>query len=302
MHMNTVADGALADGAPPLASAGALAPFSPTEPTNDNDIVPRELLKCVATDLDEHGLPVIFSKFSFYELAAPESESLSPRALSIPETIGYASTDETDKHFSSASSLFDDDGFPNLGPSNIAPAANDASPTKDSDVQPSASCLDPCPKRRKTNVLEARAKAQAKPKAKPKAKPAATPPKKAMGAASATPPKASATVKAKETDTASQKADHNLLPLFAPKLVVTTEQNPRAQLCATAMLGSQKLRIFVCTATKNGWGPKFASHMQQIKEFIESGTVNKNECLELRHSLKEPVSVDGAIFERSACT
>jgi hypothetical protein len=75
--------------------------------------------------------------------------------------------------------------------------------------------------------------------------------------------------------------------LVAPKLTVTSEQNPRAQLTASVLSEEgHKTRVHVCTVTRSSWGPKFALDMGKIKETIEAGTVTKDECLKYRDLLK----------------
>lgn len=261
--------------------------------------LPINFTKCDPTDLDETGLPSIFSKFSFYllpdtdafpsALGCSTSPAPSPRALSLPDTVLYDS-EVDDSIGDDTRAVFDADGFPfckGTSPVN-PPSMNGGGSVVGGDVgfeKP----LDPNPKRRKAFVLLARSS--------PKS--AATPMKVATAkVAKATPPKAT---KAKSTGSSPKKATKpsasppklsasDELLLTNPKLTVTAELNPRAQLLATAMCGDQKLRVHVCTANKNSWGVRFASDMEKIKLFIAGGSVTKTQCLVLRDTLKERAS------------
>ncbi len=73
--------------------------------------------------------------------------------------------------------------------------------------------------------------------------------------------------------------------LIEPKLALTTEANPRAELTAKGMVDDVKTRIFVCTATRNGWGPKFHDDMCIIRDMIDNGEVTKEMCLKVRDEL-----------------
>jgi hypothetical protein len=208
--------------------------------------------------------------------------------------------------------VFDRDGFPVLPGTQIksVPLCDEESAAKASEF---SAPLDPNPKRRKQTVLDERSKqkldtpkttptkvaVEAKAKATPtkvvvkaKAKATAdkavgaTPVKTVKNKAKATPEKVA---KAKPTPTPAKAANVGGMSenvLFRPKLTVTSEEDPRAQLTASAMSEGKKTRVHVCTVTMSSWGPKFAGDMKKIFTFIETGTVTKDECLTMRKELK----------------
>jgi hypothetical protein len=249
--------------------------------------IPLGLAECSYADVDSRGIPLIFSQFSLRDgwqhVGAGSRESSCDR-VSMAETVEYDSESEIGKQ--SFAPVFDRDGFPVLPgtPIKSVPLCEEESAAKASEF---SAPLDPNPKRRKQTVLDERSKHKLDtPKTVANAKAKTTPVKSVKNNAKATPEKVA---KAKPTPTPAKAVNvggksENVL--FRPKLTVTSEKDPRAQLTASAMSDGKKSRVHVCTVTMSSWGPKFAGDMKKIFTFIETGTVTKDECLTMRKELK----------------
>jgi hypothetical protein len=244
---------------------------TPVSNGKDDLMIPPGLAACSHTDVDDRGFPLVFSMFTLCPTAkgSASRESSCAAASSVAETLEYPESE------AGAEQQFDSDGFPVLGDALLL-----------SDVPlplPASVCskpLDPCPKRRKQDVLDCRTQAKnATPKKTLKAKAKASPVKDAKAIAKESPAiaKVSPVVAVQKTE----------LVLVAPKLTVTSERDPRAQLTASVLSEEgRKTRVHVCTVTRSSWGPKFALDMGKIKVFIEAGNVTKDECLKKRAFLK----------------
>jgi hypothetical protein len=257
---------------------------TPVSNGKDDLMIPLGLAACSHTDVDDRGFPLVFSMFTLCptdtarppdRLAAKGSasrESSCAAASSVAETLEYPASE------AGAEQEFDSDGFPVLGEAPLLSAVPPAPLPLPATVF--SKPLDPFPKKRKQDVLESRTQAKnATPKKTPKAKAKASPLKDAKPIA-----KRSPAIAKVSPVVAVQKKE---LVLVAPKLTVTSEQDPRAQLTASVLSEEgRKTRVHVCTVTRSSWGPKFALDMGKIKVFIEAGTVTKDECLKKRAFLK----------------
>ena len=189
--------------------------------------IPDDLALCSASDVDDRGIPLIFSKFALCRGMSGVkggSRDSSCDRVSIPETVDYGTDLETLK--GPVDSLFDSDGFPAvLGVQTLLAPIESAKSASSADVL--SVPLDPCPKRRKKDVLASRANPDlVTPSKVPKAKAKATPEKVAEAKA-----KAKAKAKAIPAKVAEAKADvivgnNSDLVLFDPKLTVTSEEDP----------------------------------------------------------------------------
>jgi hypothetical protein len=244
---------------------------TPVDNGKDDLMIPFGLATCSPTDVDDRGFPLVFSMFTLCPTAkgSASRESSCAAASSVAETLEYPEAE------AGAEQQFDSDGFPVLGDARLLSAVPSPLP-----ASVFSKPLDPFPKRRKQDVFEGRTQAKnATPKKTPKAKAKASPLKDAKSIAKGSP------AIAKVSPVVA--VQNNELVLVAPKLTVTSEQDPRAQLTASVLSEEgRKTRVHVCTVTKSSWGPKFALDMGKIKVFIEAGTVTKDECLKLRAFLK----------------
>ena len=244
---------------------------TPVDNGKDDLMIPFGLAACSPTDVDDRGFPLVFSMFTLCPTAkgSASRESSCAAASSVAETLEYPEAE------AGAEQQFDSDGFPVLGDARLLSAVPSPLP-----ASVFSKPLDPFPKRRKQDVLECRTLANnATPKKTLKAKAKASPLKDAKSIAKGSP----AIAKVRPV----VAVQNNELVLVAPKLTVTSEQDPRAQLTASVLSEEgRKTRVHVCTVTKSSWGPKFALDMGKIKVFIEAGTVTKDECLKLRAFLK----------------
>ena len=236
-----------------------------------------------ASDLDDDGMPKIFSVFKFSTLAL---EAQISRSSLCAEQLKHVSRSSSLASLSATSAAetvhYDEDGFPVLQECPLDNMASPPLPRNGTETQHSNSrsfALDPNPQRRKTAVLDSRVSTPTQKKPK-KAKKDSTPPSSEKTAAKAVAPKKTTQQKPQSTTLTED------LILVSPHVAKTTETNPRAELCARALVNGSKVRVYVCTATLYGWGPGFADDMQIIADKIAEGGMTRRQCLEFRDSLK----------------
>ena len=179
--------------------------------------------------------------------------------------------------------LYDEDGFPVLRECPLDKITSPPLPRTGTETQESnsfSSALDPNPRRRKNAVLESRVATPTKKKVKKAKKVNSTPPSSEKTATKAVASTSSDPQKAKLTTLTED------LILVSPHVAKTTERNPRAELCARALVNGSKVRVYICTATLYSWGPGFADDLQIIADKIDEGGMTRRQCLEFRDSLK----------------
>lgn len=237
----------------------------------ERDVIPD------AEEVDDKGMPTIFTKFALtfdflHDSVASDVASMTRQ--SSARSLGTSIADTL---------LYDSDGIPIMvgeGSSHLDKAYADTAPCTVEEVSTPKKFtpMDPIPRRRKAAILARRITT---PPSKPKASPKSVAKKTKVSAE----PKTSKPKAVPSDGKAKAKLSGLGIVLIEPKLALTTEANPRAELTAKGMVDDVKTRIFVCTATRNGWGPKFHGDMCIIRDMINNGEVTKEMCLKVRDEL-----------------